>query len=77
MMVFDSQKIVPHRANMLTLTTNAQIREAIQSVLSRTDVRRVVLSGFVGEGAEKLTPKPKGVEVYCWDREGCTTDCTH
>lgn len=57
---------------MLTLTTNAQIREAIQSVLARTDVRRVVLSGFVGEGAEELIPKPKGVEVYCWDREGAT-----
>lgn len=54
---------------MTTLIASAQIREAIQSVLSRTDVSRVVLSGFVGEGAEKLIPEPLGVEAYCWDRE--------
>jgi hypothetical protein len=57
---------------MTVLSTNSAIRNAIQKMLGATNRRRVVISGFVGAGAEALIPNPEGVEVYCWDREGAT-----
>lgn len=57
---------------MNVLTTNKQILAAVRSVLSDANARRVVISGFIGAGAEDLIPNPKGVEIYCWDREGGT-----
>ena len=57
---------------MTVLSTNFAICNAIQKLLGAPSRRRVVISGFVGAGAEALIPKPEGVEVYCWDREGAT-----
>ena len=59
-------------SKMTILTTNTQIRKAICSLMLNPEPRRVILSGFIGAGAEMLIPNPKGVEIYCWDRAGGT-----
>ena len=28
---------------------------------------------FVGSGAEQYIPSPKGIDLICWDKEGCTS----
>ncbi len=61
-----------HRANARVLYTGQEIRNEIHRIFSSTNQRRVAVVAFVGKGAVAHVPKPKGLQVYCWPRAGCT-----
>ena len=54
------------------LYTGQEIRKEIHRIFANTKQRRVAVVAFVGKGAIAHLPKPKGLEVYCWPRAGCT-----
>lgn len=57
---------------MRVLYTGQEIRKEVQRIFAKTSERRVALVAFIGKGALAHLPKPKGLEVYCWPRAGCT-----
>jgi hypothetical protein len=58
--------------NMRILYTSSDIRKAIAKLLTTSNGRRVVISAFVGSGAEIYLPKPQGIELVCWPKAGST-----
>lgn len=50
-----------------------QIRESIRKLLDDASITRWVIVAFVGSGAEQYLPQPKGINLICWDKEGCTS----
>jgi hypothetical protein len=54
------------------LYTSAQVRQAINQLFSSSKKRRVVITAFVGEGAEKFLPRPNGLRLICWAKAGGT-----
>lgn len=54
------------------LYTSAAVKRAIIELFERQKGRRVAVSAFVGEGAEKFLPRPRGLELVCWPRAGGT-----
>jgi hypothetical protein len=54
------------------LYTSADIRQEVVRLFSVSNGRRVAISAFVGEGAEAYLPKPAGLELICWPKEGGT-----
>lgn len=56
----------------VVLSKASDIRSAIRSVLDDGASKRIVMVAFVGTGAEEYLPAPSGLEIICWDKEGCT-----
>lgn len=54
------------------LSKAGDIRSAIWSILEDGASRRTVMVAFVGAGAEEYLPVPSGLDLICWDKEGCT-----
>jgi hypothetical protein len=54
------------------LYTGQEIRNEIRRIFANSSERRVAVVAFVGKGAIAHLPKPRGLEVYCWARAGCT-----
>jgi phosphatidylserine/phosphatidylglycerophosphate/cardiolipin synthase-like enzyme len=54
------------------LYTSADVRQAVVDLFRNSFRRRVAISAFVGDGAEAYLPKPKGLKLYCWPKEGGT-----
>jgi hypothetical protein len=48
------------------LYNSSQVRRKIQDLFSTSQGRRVIITAFVGEGAEAFVPRPRGVQVVCW-----------
>src|SRR5262245_37865896 len=57
---------------MGVLYTAAEVRSAIVRLFSFSRGRRVAISAFVGDGAEAYLPKPSGIQLICWPKEGGT-----
>ena len=58
--------------NMKILHNSQEIRDAIRRLFSEPKVRRVAMVAYVGADAQEYLPSPAGVELVCWDKEGCT-----
>ena len=54
------------------LYTSADVRKAIVNLFRSSKGRRVAVSAFVGDGAQTCLPKPDGIELVCWPKEGGT-----
>jgi phosphatidylserine/phosphatidylglycerophosphate/cardiolipin synthase-like enzyme len=54
------------------LYTSADVREAVVNLFRFSAGRRFAITAFVGEGAEAYLPKPKGLNLICWPKEGGT-----
>lgn len=54
------------------LYTSSDIRKTIIDILGKSKGRRVVITAFVGDGAEAYLPNPKGIELVCWLKAGGT-----
>lgn len=54
------------------LYSGQAIRQEVRRIFKNTKQRRVAIVAFIGKGAIAHLPKPKGLEVYCWPRAGCT-----
>jgi hypothetical protein len=48
------------------LYRSSDIRKAIIDIFRNSKGRRVVITAFVGSGAEAYLPNPKGIELICW-----------
>lgn len=57
---------------MKILYSSADVRKAIVELFSLSKGRRVAVVAFVGRGAKACLPKPKGLELFCWPKEGGT-----
>jgi hypothetical protein len=57
---------------MKILYKSSDIRTEIISLIRNSNGRRVVISAFVGKGAEDYLPNPKGIELICWAKPGST-----
>lgn len=54
------------------LYSSADVRKAIVKLFRLSEGRRVAIVAFVGKGAETCLPKPRGLELFCWPKEGET-----
>jgi hypothetical protein len=54
------------------LRNSSEIREAVWQLFSAPKTRRVALVAYVGADAQDYLPSPAGIELICWDKEGCT-----
>jgi hypothetical protein len=54
------------------LYNSSDVRKAIVRLFRLSRGRRVAVVAFVGKGAEACLPKPKGLELICWPKEGGT-----
>lgn len=54
------------------LYTSSDVRKAVVKLFRYSSGRRVAISAFVGKGAETFLPKPEGIELICWPKEGGT-----
>ncbi len=54
------------------LYRSADVRNKIIDILENSHGRRVVITAFVGEGADAYIPNPKGIQVICWPKAGGT-----
>lgn len=54
------------------LYTSSDVRKTIIDILGKSKGRRVVITAFVGDGAEAYLPNPKGIELVCWLKAGGT-----
>lgn len=61
---------------MKILYKSSEIRKTIVSLFRKSKGRRVVISAFVGQGAEDYLPNPKGIELICWPKAGSTNPHT-
>jgi len=52
--------------------TSSEVRQAIADLFSAGSGRRIAISAFVGDGAEAFLPRPRGLELICWPKEGGT-----
>ena len=54
------------------LYTSGAVKKAIVGLLKTSKARRVVITAFVGNGAEAYLPKPNGLHLICWPKVGGT-----
>jgi hypothetical protein len=59
-------------APLKVLYSSNEVRKAITQIFSKTAGRRVVITAFVGKGAEAFLPNPEGLELICWPKAGGT-----
>lgn len=60
------------RMRPIVLESSSKILAEVKRLFSKGRRRRVVLVGYVGQGAETLLPRIRGTEIYCWDQPGGT-----
>src|SRR5437016_5112972 len=54
------------------LYTSDAVRKTVIEMFRTATGRRVAISAFVGNGAEAYLPRPEGIELICWPKEGGT-----
>jgi hypothetical protein len=53
---------------MQFLETGQDVRRELRRIFQSEHGRRVAVVAFVGYGAEAYLPRPKGIELVCWNR---------
>jgi len=56
----------------LVLYTSTEVRSAIRSLFRDQTAERIVISAFVGDGADAYLPFPKGLRLICSPTPGAT-----
>jgi len=54
------------------LYTQADVSREVKKLFGSTENRRVAISAFVGDGADALLPRPRGIHLVCWPKPGGT-----